>query len=300
MDYISKINDLVANLNVKGTQEFMGKEIPVVEGGFGESKRCLTDKTIAEIHGMRDTDIRRRINDNIKRFKNKIDFIDLKSCAYDAQQLKNIGYTNMQISKAEHIYLLSERGYAKLIKIMDTDLAWEIHDKLIDEYFAMRKVINSSELTEKQMLQLQILNGSELERVGALKQYEEVITKPLQETIQTQSNTIGKLVPLANFANSVQASKQSILVGELAKLLKQNGVDIGQNRLFVWLRENGYLIKRKGSSYNMPTQKSMDLGLFEIKETCITHADGHTSISKTPKVTGKGQIYFVNKFKRVS
>lgn len=100
--------------------------------------------------------------------------------------------------------------------------------------------------------------------------------------------------PKVLFADAVSASHTSILVGELAKLLKQNGVDIGQNRLFAYLRENGYLIRRKGSDYNMPTQKSMDMGLFEIKETVIAHADGHTSTSKTPKVTGQGQLYFIH------
>ncbi|MGN0942195.1 phage antirepressor KilAC domain-containing protein [Fusobacterium varium] len=103
--------------------------------------------------------------------------------------------------------------------------------------------------------------------------------------------------PKVIFAEAVEASKTSILIGELAKLLKQNGHDIGQKRLFSWLRENGYLIKRQGTDYNMPTQKSMDLGLFEIKETAITHSDGHITVNKTPKVTGKGQIYFMNKFK---
>ncbi len=103
--------------------------------------------------------------------------------------------------------------------------------------------------------------------------------------------------PKVIFADAVSTSKSSILVGELAKILKQNGVDIGQNRLFKWLRQNGYLISRKGTDYNMPTQYSMNLGLFEVKETTITHSDGHISISKTPKVTGKGQIYFINKFK---
>ncbi|AVQ31733.1 MULTISPECIES: phage antirepressor Ant [Fusobacterium] len=103
--------------------------------------------------------------------------------------------------------------------------------------------------------------------------------------------------PKVIFAEAVEASKTSILIGELAKLLKQNGHDIGQKRLFSWLREQGFLIKREGSEYNMPTQKSMDLGLFEIKETAITHSDGHITVNKTPKVTGKGQIYFMNKFK---
>lgn len=102
--------------------------------------------------------------------------------------------------------------------------------------------------------------------------------------------------PKVLFADSVAASKTSILVGELAKLLKQNGVETGQNRMFQWLREQGYLIRRQGTDFNMPTQKAMEMGLFEIKETAITHSDGHVTISKTPKVTGKGQQFFVNAF----
>lgn len=102
--------------------------------------------------------------------------------------------------------------------------------------------------------------------------------------------------PKVIFADAVSTAKTSILVGDLAKLIKQNGVDIGQKRLFKWLRDNGYLIKRNGSDHNMPTQKSMDMGLFEVKETAITHSDGHVSVNKTPKITGKGQQYFINKF----
>ena len=102
--------------------------------------------------------------------------------------------------------------------------------------------------------------------------------------------------PKVVFADAVATSPTSILVGELAKILKGNGVEIGANRLFRVLRESGFLINRKGSDWNMPTQRSMDLGLFKIKETAITHSDGHTTISKTPKVTGKGQQYFVERF----
>lgn len=102
--------------------------------------------------------------------------------------------------------------------------------------------------------------------------------------------------PKVLFADAVATAKTSILIGELAKLLKQNGVDMGQNRLFEWMRRNGYLIQRKGTDYNMPTQRAMEAGLFEIKETSITHADGHMSVSKTPKVTGKGRQYFINRF----
>lgn len=109
---------------------------------------------------------------------------------------------------------------------------------------------------------------------------------------------IEKQKPKILFADSVQASDSSILVRELAIILRQNGVDIGQNRLFEWLRNNGYLVKRKGTDYNTPTQRAMDLGLFEVKQTAIAHSDGSISVSKTSKVTGKGQIYFVNKLLR--
>jgi anti-repressor protein len=102
--------------------------------------------------------------------------------------------------------------------------------------------------------------------------------------------------PKVVFADAVSASKTSILISDLAKLLKQNGYNTGQKRLFEELRQQGYLIKRKGSDYNSPTQRSMELGLFEVKETAITHSDGHVSISKTTKVTGKGQQYFINKY----
>lgn len=102
--------------------------------------------------------------------------------------------------------------------------------------------------------------------------------------------------PKVIFADAVSASERSILVGELAKLLRQNGVEIGQNRLFDWMRQKGFLIRRQGTDYNMPTQKAMELGLFEIKETSVVHSAGNVTINKTPKVTGKGQVYFINRF----
>ena len=135
---------------------------------------------------------------------------------------------------------------------------------------------------------------------------EEIMAKALligKRTIEQQKERIKQLEsdttrmkPKEIFADAVSASKQSILVGELAKLLRQNGVEIGQNKLFAWLREHGYLIKAKRSDYSMPTQRSMNMKLFEIKETAITHSDGHVSVNKTVKVTGKGQVYFVNLF----
>ena len=117
----------------------------------------------------------------------------------------------------------------------------------------------------------------------------------LETTVAAQSKQMEQDKPKVLFADSVTASSSSILIGELAKLIKQNGVDIGQRRLFEWMRANGYLIKRKGPEYNLPTQRSMEQGLMEIKETSVIHS-GYTTISKTPKVTGKGQVYFINLF----
>ena len=120
--------------------------------------------------------------------------------------------------------------------------------------------------------------------------------KEEREQRKALESQIEKNAPKVLFADAVAASHTSILTGELAKLLKQNGVEIGQNRLFAWLRDNGYLIRRKGSDYNMPTQKSMEMGLFEVKERTIHDPNGSVRVIKTPKVTGKGQQYFINKF----
>ena len=118
----------------------------------------------------------------------------------------------------------------------------------------------------------------------------------LRSENSTLSETIEDQKPMVLFAKAVETSDQSVLVGVMAKILKQNGVNIGQNRLFDWMRDNGYLIKRRGSDYNMPTQTSMELGLFEIKESTSINPDGSVRVNKTPKITGKGQQYFVSKF----
>ena len=128
---------------------------------------------------------------------------------------------------------------------------------------------------------------------------QELMAKALieaQSVLAAKDKQIEEMKPKALFADAVTASHTSILVGELAKILKQNGIDMGQKRLFAWLRENGFLIKRKGTDYNMPTQKAMDLGLFEIKEGSYVNGSGVNITTKTPKVTGKGQQYFINKF----
>ncbi len=266
----------MSELKVIGNQNFMEKEISVVLGGFGEGKKCMSDKTIAEIHNIQTKHVRERITQNINRFKETIDFIDFKQRVGEIgtlELLQNIGYSKQSITQAEHIYILSERGYAKLIKIMDTDLACEIHDKLIDEYFELRE--------------MKMPSGEELLALAVIE---------AQKTIAEKDQRINQMRPKEIFADAVATSHTSILIGDLAKILKQNGVEIGQKRLFEWLRTNGYLIKRKGSDWNMPTQKSMELGLFEVKESATSNPDGSVRINKTTKVTGKGQQYFINKF----
>ena len=175
--------------------------------------------------------------------------------------------------------------------IIKLDMAKEIamiqrneKGKQARQYFIqVEKAWNSPEMIMKRALEFAS------KRIEDLKL--ENIIKEKQLTLQQ---------PKVIFADAVTASHTSILVGDLAKILKQNGFDVGANRLFKKLRIMGYLICRKGTDYNMPTQRSMELELFQIKETSIAHSDGHVSISKTPKVTGKGQVYFVNKFKELT
>lgn len=128
---------------------------------------------------------------------------------------------------------------------------------------------------------------------------EQILAKAVllaRNVIEEKDRQLETMRPKALFADAVSTSRNSILVGDMAKLLKQNGVEIGQKRLFGWLREHGYLVKQKGASWNMPTQRSMEAGLFEIKETAVSHSDGSITVSKTTKITGKGQVFFVNKF----
>ena len=135
--------------------------------------------------------------------------------------------------------------------------------------------------------QVKELSGSELMAKALIE---------AQSVLAAKDKQIEEMKPKVVFADAVATSHTSILVGELAKILKQNGIDMGQKRLFAWLREKGYLIKRQGTDYNMPTQKAMELGLFEIKEGSYVNGSGVNITTKTPKITGKGQQYFINKF----
>ena len=189
---------------------------------------------------------------------------------------------DVNLLKNEQVRQEGNRMVSRMVDdaVLSIDMAKEIcmiqrneNGKLARQYFLqMEKAWNSPEKVMARALQIADRKIKALEEENAVNR------------------------PKVLFADSVAASKTSILVGELAKLLKQNGVDTGQNRLFDWMRNNGYLIRRAGTDYNMPTQRSMEMGLFEIKETSVTHADGHVTVNKTPKVTGKGQQFFINEF----
>ena len=178
---------------------------------------------------------------------------------------------------------IQENVFYKLCMKADNEVARKFQDRVCDEILpSIRKygMYATDELLD---------NPDLIIKMATRLKEEKAKNKELEDKMKENKSKV-------LFADSVETSKNTILIGELAKIIKQNGVDIGQKRLFTWLRDNGFLIKREGTDYNMPTQKSMELELFEIKETAVTHSDGHISINKTPKVTGKGQVYFINKF----
>lgn len=187
-------------------------------------------------------------------------------------------YVHEQNGQSYPMYMMNRDGFTLLAMGFNGKAALEWKLKYIAAFNEMeKKLAEKPQLTRSQLLATALIAA--------------------HEELEEKDKRIAELTPKGVFADAVSASSQSILVGEMAKLLSQNGIQMGQNRLFSWMRENGYLIKdRKRTDYNMPTQKSMELRLFEIKETSIAHSDGHTSINKTPKATGIGQVYFVNLF----
>lgn len=203
------------------------------------------------------------VKQNFKHFRENIDFSSVVTTTHQNQYggTKEIQDYALTIEMVKHIAMMS-----------GTDKGYEIRDYFIK----VEQAWNSPEMIMKRALE--IAN----KKVEKLK----------LENQQMQSKAL--------FADSVAASHTTILIGELAKILRGNGINIGANRLFQWMRDQGYLISRKGTDYNMPTQRSMNLGLFKIKESTITHSNGSVSISKTTKVTGKGQQYFINKFMKMN
>ena len=178
---------------------------------------------------------------------------------------------------------IQENIFYKLCMKADNEVARKFQDRVCDEILpSIRKygMYATDELLD---------NPDLIIKMATRLKEEKAKNKELEDKMKENK-------PKVLFAEAVSIAKNTILVREMAKLIKQNGIDMGEKRLFIWLRENGYLIKKIGTDYNMPTQRSMDLGLFEIKESPVLHSSGEIEISKTPKITGKGQQYFLNIF----
>ena len=186
--------------------------------------------------------------------------------------------------REQRTYMMNRDGFTLLAMGFTGKAALEWKLKYIAAFNEMEK-----KLTEKPQL-----TRSQLLATALIAAHEELEEK--DKRIELLTADTERMKPKEIFSDAVSTSQNSILVGELAKLLKQNGIEIGEKRLYAWMRENGYLIKRKGADWNKPTQRSMEMKLFTIKETVICHSDGHTSVNTTTKVTGIGQVYFVNLF----
>lgn len=263
----------------------MGKDIPVVLGGFGTDKKCISDKTIAEIHGQPVFKIRERITDNIKRFQKNIDYIDLEQRIRQTdtlELLKNLGYAKQSITQAQHIYLLSERGYAKLIKIMDTDLAWEIHDKLIDEYFELREWAQYK-MTYEEAEEF-LTNPNTILRITTNWKEERDKRIMLEAKIEADA-------PKVEVGEAVLDEDGNIELQDFHKLCTKRGTYIGRTNLYKCLRDLGYLeINQYGK--NAGTQKSIDEGLM-IVDNKVFVAKGRWVGNTNTKITKKGQDFLV-------
>lgn len=278
-------------ITVTGKQKFMGLDIPVVLGGFGEGKKCISDKTIAEIHGMEVRNARARITDNIKRFKEKVDFIDLKERACEVSTLEllsSLGYAKQSITQAEHIYILSERGYAKLIKIMDTDLAWEVHDKLIDEYFELRdEKINMNDLDpDTQLMNLLVRNISKQEIEQKRQKEEQKRQAEKLEQLDGRIDAIKEVVSLrpnawrkdtANIINKIALKAGGY---EHIKLIRDESYRILEERMHVALNIR-LTNKRKTLALNNTCKSKLDkLNILDVIADDPKLIEGYISVVK--------------------
>lgn len=234
---------------------------------MNELQQKLDSREVAEMVGKAHNKLMRDIRDYIDQLgESKIGHTDFFS---------ESTYTTAQ-NKVLPCYLITKEGCEFIAHKLTGVKGTEFTAKYIKRFHEMKNIIKEHIPQGKELLALAVLEA--------------------QKTIEEQTAQIEEMKPKAIFADAVATSHTSILIGDLAKILKQNGIETGQKRLFEWLRENGYLSKRKGTEWNSPTQKSMNLGLFEVKETTSVNPDGSVRINKTTKVTGKGQQYFINKF----
>lgn len=231
----------------------------------------VSSRQIAENFGKNHRDVLRAV-DNLKE--------DVRNFA----QMFFEGTDQDSYGREQRAYLMNRDGFTLLAMGFTGKAALEWKLKYIAAFNEMeKKLAEQPQLTRSQLLATALIAA-----------HEELEEK--DKRIELLTADTERMKPKEIFSDAVSTSQNSILVGELAKLLKQNGIEIGEKRLYAWMRESGYLIKRKGADWNKPTQRSMEMKLFTIKETVICHSDGHTSVNTTTKVTGIGQVYFVNLF----
>ena len=271
-------------IKVTGKQEFMGLEIPVVLGGFGGGEKCISDKTIAEIHNQPVFEIRRRIGDNNKRFKDGIDFIDVKQRMGESQTLEfllNLGYAKQSITQAEHIYILSERGYAKLIKIMDTDLAWEVHDKLMDEYFALREEkVRMDNLSPE----LRLLINMEMEQKRQAAELAEV--REASQKINDRIESIRDVVSLDTTSwrddtrNLINRIAQELGGGTAFQQVRAESYELLEKRMGVSLKTRLTNKRRRMADEGVCKSKRDKLSMVDIIAEDKKLIEGYTAIVK--------------------
>ena len=228
-------------------------------------------KDVASVLQYRDT------SDALKKHVDKEDKVLLKAGETPTLKSSNFG-----------MYIINESGLYSLILSSKMPKAKEFKRWVTSEVIPAIRKTGGYIAGSENMTGAEIMAKAVLVAQSTIRQRD--------QRIKELESDVAAAKPKVLFADAVSASDSTILIGDLAKILKQNGHPIGQKRLFNWMREQGYLIKRAGADYNSPTQRAMEMGLFKIKETAISHSDGHVSVSKTTKVTGKGQQYFINKF----
>lgn len=240
-----------------------------------QSKRVLTTQQLAEVYQTDPKNIHDNFSNNRDRFLAGRDYHHLSGEDLKTFKASLPDIIGEHLKYAPNLLLWTERGANRHSKILDTDKAWQQFDLLEETYFQVKK--QSPQIPQTLSVALRLAADQ-------------------AEVIEHQTKQLAEQKPKVVFAESVECSKDTVLVKGLATILNQNGVDIGQNRLFVWLRDNGYLSKRQGKTFNAPTQKSLDLKIMQEKTTTINKPDREPIVTQTPLITGKGQLYFVNKF----
>ena len=273
-------------LKINGTQKFMGIDIPIIEGGFGENQKVILARTVAEIHGVRMNDIQDLIKQNINEFEVGIDLLDL--CEGDFKT-DAIGLGFITSNRQKNCYLLSEQGYMLLVGFMKTSKAKGIRKKLRREYFSMRQELNSIK-QQKAMLLLTIYDGGQ-DAIVASKELSKIEVEEATAPLIAENT---EMKPKAEFHDAVSVSENCTNFGKFAATFQNNNkVSFGRNKIMAWCRKREYLC----SSHNLknkPSQQMIDCGYMQYKEN-VNEKNGNKYISYTPLLTGKGQIWLTKK-----